>query len=1593
MSTGRFFIAQAGGQGFTNVKTGDLVFEAASNNSIHLGSINSSSNPSMKLETDKVVIGNDGLVITSNAVVVGGDLNITGSILQNNVSISNMFFTEINNVSQVISWTSNNAILKTDSSISLSNYLPLSGGVISGDLTVEGDFMVSGTTTTVNTETVLIKDNILTINSSLSNSSPPSTLISGIEVRRGTESNYYFVFEEASQTFKIGLCNQLQAVTTREDALATGYPYFDATQRKLVSRAITTSDISGLETVSNTAVAASNLATTTSNALYPLGQFTSNTAVAASNLATTTSNALYPLGQFTSNTATAASNIATTTSNALYPLGQFTSNTATAASNLATTTSNALYPQVTFASNASVFSSNSALLKTGGTMTGNLIISGTNKIGVGTATPIQALDVLTSTDIGISPPAYNSLLVWDDQQSNTAFNGTLSNDATRNTSNGYIELTTASNNSFGTARWNLNPGNAWCMSFDYFAGGGSGANGTYINVYTTIPASTTGNGYCIFLDEYSGAGTSNDQILIFAAGSLVATFDIGSRNYLDNSVWKQVQIQFVRKTFTISINGTEKVYTYYDPNERSFMYQNNTFISFYGRCGGVNNYHRIRNLKIYKINDLQWTSPAMSNTTSLCYNIGNIGIGTSNPQYRLDVAGSMNVSNLFINGVNINSSVGTASTFASNLAVSNSNILFPLGQLNSNTSIFASNLSVTTSNMLYPMGTFNSNNGVWASNASSFASNTVVWTSNMTSTLNTRTQRINDYGVLSTIVEYPPLALDNSNVIISNTSYGAGSYIVTTDGDTAPNYAYLAFSKVLTDQWQSYGGFSNQSNYSKASTVIRGVTYSGPWIAIQLPEAIYLDSYDLTPCISTVYPKDFYIFAKNNGDSDWTLIDTQLNITTGWTVQQSRTFTPPTVSFAYNNYMFLTTAIVSTGSYAYRFSEWRLYGRTPLGGVNVIGSINSLMLYTSSNITSGGIINAGQIQENGVRIGNRINYINQFYDSTLYEYPPVAMPGNTMTFSNISYGNGTYTVSAESESGTNYAWRAFTKSSNDSWITVSQFSSGSNYTGTPIVLNGTSYPGPWISLSFVDTFCLESYEITPVGTIYPKTFYVFGKTDSDTNWTLLDTQTGITTGWANTTPRVFTLSNNTTMMNAYMLVVTEIVGTGTTTYRLAELKFNARRIGEEVTGRMLTNTVHLKTFGSTLYPSITWSNNTHTGIYRAGKDQIGFANASNVTMFLNSNAYVGMGTSVPLSPLHIVHSALNRAITIQSTQASTANEIFFNSTATSSGTQTAALGMSSATNRDFFIWVNGLDRLNISKTGNVGIGTVVASEGLQVMNKIYSANQFLCTSNDSILAPSFSFKEDSNTGIYHAGDNTLGFVTDGAERVRISSNGYVGIGTTSPIFGMHVHGISGISSPFLLSTTSQNTQGLAIGCGSGDGNAYVTQRSNADLIFGTNSLARMQISKDGNVTLGGYAGYAGPYQLELTTDSAAKPSTSTWTITSDQRIKDNIITADIDRCYDIVKNLDLKRYTWKDEYITSDITKDRNKLGWIAQDVEAVFPKAVDTISMYGIPDCKTLNTDQIYAVMYGTIKKLQTMCETLQQQVNALMASSNATQ
>ena len=85
-----------------------------------------------------------------------------------------------------------------------------------GNLTVPGNVTINGTQFIANVEEVQIEDNLLLINKGEVGAGVTAGT-AGIEVDRGSEQNYQFLFRESDNSFVVGETGGLQAVATRED--------------------------------------------------------------------------------------------------------------------------------------------------------------------------------------------------------------------------------------------------------------------------------------------------------------------------------------------------------------------------------------------------------------------------------------------------------------------------------------------------------------------------------------------------------------------------------------------------------------------------------------------------------------------------------------------------------------------------------------------------------------------------------------------------------------------------------------------------------------------------------------------------------------------------------------------------------------------------------------------------------------------------------------------------------------------------------------------------------------------------------------------------------------------------------------------------------------------------------------------------------------------------------------------------------------------------------------------------------------------------------------------------------------------------------
>ncbi len=262
----------------------------------------------------------------------------------------------------------------------------------------------------------------------------------------------------------------------------------------------------------------------------------------------------------------------------------------------------------------------------------------------------------------------NLLASWDGRGDPTVTGNsfplaTLSGNATYDATNKHVRLTSAVVSQNGRIEWDMNPGNAMKTSFEFRAGGGTGADSTWFYVYNTsspISEDATSGGYIIALDEFGA-----DTIQVKYNGTLLGSVSPGN---IDDNAFHRVDIVIENARVDVFWDGKKQI-SVQDQLGRDIS---GTRMGFGARTGGATDNHDIRNLEVVKSNsDYLFVNRAIHTTTSTAvgtsttsfssiYTPFNLGIGTTTSSSMLAVSGST-----FLDGaltVSGQSTLGNAST-------------------------------------------------------------------------------------------------------------------------------------------------------------------------------------------------------------------------------------------------------------------------------------------------------------------------------------------------------------------------------------------------------------------------------------------------------------------------------------------------------------------------------------------------------------------------------------------------------------------------------------------------------------------------------------------------------------------------------------------------------------------------------------------------------------------------------------------------------------------------------------------------------------------------------------------------------------------
>jgi len=208
----------------------------------------------------------------------------------------------------------------------------------------------------------------------------------------------------------------------------------------------------------------------------------------------------------------------------------------------------------------------------------------------------------------------------------------------------------------------------------------------------------------------------------------------------------------------------------------------------------------------------------------------------------------------------------------------------------------------------------------------------------------------------------------------------------------------------------------------------------------------------------------------------------------------------------------------------------------------------------------------------------------------------------------------------------------------------------------------------------------------------------------------------------------------------------------------------------------------------------------------------------------------------------------------------------------------------------------------------------------------------------------------------------------------ITSGGNVGIGTTSPseklsVIGGNIQLGAGYKlqySSTAYMTPENNVSGAEIATG-----GILTIKTGG-------TTERVRVDGSGNVGIGTTSP---SFQLQLSNDSAAKPGSPLWTVSSDIRIKENIrpYTDGLEKLMQV--NPVYYDYNGKAGF---SITKDN--VGIIAQEMQEVLPNTIKTFTAKlnegdeNETELLSFNANELIYVLINSVKELKAEIEILKQ-------------
>ena len=438
---------------------------------------------------------------------------------------------------------------------------------------------------------------------------------------------------------------------------------------------------------------------------------------------------------------------------------------------------------------------------------------------------------------------------------------------------------------------------------------------------------------------------------------------------------------------------------------------------------------------------------------------------------------------------------------------------------------------------------------------------------------------------------------------------------------------------------------------------------------------------------------------------------------------------------------------------------------------------------------------------------------------------------------------------------------------------------------------------------------------------------------------------------------------------------------------------------------------------------------TGNGLYLPAANSLGLSTNGTNAVYIDSSQNVGIGvTPAGSAKLEIKQAAASQqGIWVYASANDSQARLFCDG----SSAGLAATYTSTGSFLPMTFYTSGAEKMRLDASGNLGIGTTTPTAfgagytNLAVSGSTSGVVQAI-NSGNSVTAEMICSTDTGRIGTRT--NHALVLKTNDTERVRIDTSGNVGIGTSSPANGRLDVVTSSGAAYINVRRNSQSTGEVGFtlygGTSSNNWSMYMPTSSN-DIRFNTAGVDRVTIDSSGNLLVGattnlstvngfqvsknpGASLYAGAIVNTKTDNStttngflikyaSVSPADGNYIFlcqdsggtnrffvqnngttggTSDVNLKKNIETARDGYVEDLCK-IRIVKYNWNGQ--TDETPKE---LGWIAQEIETVFPKMVSTDEETGY---KSVRHSVFVPMLIKAIQEQQALITALTARITAL--------